>query len=381
MRMHKHNPGHAHPSSVPQPSGGPPGFRRIYYSSSIAPGLMLSALVSDAVENHALPVMVFHHGWHQQATDVADTGAEIARAGFVTILPDMRGRGMSQGVPDASGYELQDSVDALDQVERNFTRKPGTPGPYVGGMSGGGGSTYSMAGHFPYRFAAAMVLCGMSDYALWYEKDAAGSFRDEMDAWIGGPPSKLPLQYRNRSGLFLLANLRMPLYVFHGSEDESVPPEHARKIDERRDDERFGGLAEVTILPKVGHAIASEHWLPALKAFPERHPLGLLPGKSELYTVAGYLDLGFLRVDLGTMDASARLELSQDKDGHPQMVVVQTGGSAPVIHVSINMGAGAVCEAQSGKTVAEHTKNGVTHVYISNWADGAVIRIFGGKLP
>jgi pimeloyl-ACP methyl ester carboxylesterase len=342
---------------------------------------MLSALVSDTIEDRTLPVLVFHHGWHQQAADAADKGAEIAKAGFAVIMPDMRGRGMSQGMPDASGYELQDSVDALDWAGKHFARKAGTPGPYVGGMSGGGGNTYSMAGHFPYRFAAAMALCGMSDYALWYEKDAAGSFRDEMDAWIGGPPSKFPLRYRNRSGLFLLTNLRMPLYVFHGSEDESVPSEHAHKVNERRDDERFGGLAEVTILTKVGHNIPPEHWLPALKAFPERHPLGLLPGKTELYTVAGYLDLGFLRVDLGTMDASARLELSHDKDGHPQLIIAQTGGSAPVVHISANMGKDVTCEVQPGETIAQHMENGVAHVYISNWADGIGIRILGGKLP
>ncbi|HHN46604.1 MAG TPA: hypothetical protein ENN09_04105 [Planctomycetes bacterium] len=359
----------------------PEGFRRIHYLSAISPGMLLSALVSDNVEDPALPIIVFHHGWHQEAATVADYGRTIAGAGCVAILPDMRGRGKSQGVPDASGYELQDSVDALDCIEELYPRGEGVPGPYVAGASGGGGNTCSITAHFPYRFAAALSLCGMTDYAVWYEDDAEGVFRDEMDVWIGGPPSAFSTAYRNRSVLHLLANLRMPLYALHGEEDSAVSVEHARRLAARRDDEKFGGLVEPLMLPGVGHAIPAEHWLPVLSVLPERHPLGLLPGRNETYVVAGYIELGFLRVDLGTMNASARLELTQERDGVPRVRVLPLDGASPAVRVAVRMGAEAGHEVTAGVLALERRSGGVIDLFFNDWQNGIGLEIPKGILP
>lgn len=44
-------------------------------------------------------------------------------------------------------------------------------------------------------------MCGITDYAVWYEQDEIGEFRDELDIWIGCSPDDDAMAYRSRSGL------------------------------------------------------------------------------------------------------------------------------------------------------------------------------------
>lgn len=238
------------------------------YPSSIDPKLRLSA--EFHVPEKPKPLCLFFHGWHMTAAGSSRGGhiAKLAR-GFFVVNVDMRGRGESTGAPDASGHELIDGLDALDFARTAWPEAvQEDAGPYVIGGSGGGGNTLALAGKAPDLFAAAVAWAGMSDYALWYEDDGKGRYRDEMErkGWIGGSPATNPESYRSRSGLCVLGNVTSPVLVIHGRRDEAVPVHHAERYKTRAEQLRKSNVE--LHLNDAGHD--SIEW-PRVLAFLERH--------------------------------------------------------------------------------------------------------------
>jgi len=178
------------------------------------------------------PILLMSHGWHESVTrPEADTPNPYP--GFLTVQVDMRGRAYSSGEPDANGYELYDFLDALSYAQEHYSDFISDPDRvhFIGG-SGGGGNALALAARFPDLFASVVAMYGMSDYAAWYQGDEVGEFRDEMDIWIGTPPSVNAEAYAVRSGITALPNLLSPLYLVHGETDFRVPSSHSRNYAE-----------------------------------------------------------------------------------------------------------------------------------------------------
>ncbi len=174
-------------------------------------------------------ILVTAHGWHG-ALD--DPDPDIGRGDYLQIEVDMRGRAFSDGHPDASGWELQDWIDAVEFAKREYAEHISDPDcVYAEGGSGSGGNVYALVGKYPDYFAAAAVHAGMSDYTLLYAQDEVGEFMDELEGqgWIGGSPESRPEAYRSRGGLTTVGNLLTPLHVDHGETDVRVTVAHARR--------------------------------------------------------------------------------------------------------------------------------------------------------
>ncbi len=286
-------------------------FRRydgIKYHSSREPNLELVADVF--VPSFVAPVLLVFHGWHGDRKSALRT-AELFADEYVVVVPDMRGRGDSSGQPDVNGWELLDAYDAVTFVKRRFADRVIAGAPmYCLGGSGGGGNVYAMLGKFPWSFAAAAAFCGVSDYAKWYEGDALGEFRDDMDVWIGVKPSDSPSVYQARSGIELLENLHTPLLVYHGAKDARVPVEMARRYVAKA----RGLNKPVTYheLPDVGHDIDQGALAAEIKDFFKQHPRPLAVPTQGIWTVGGYLQTPTARVELPSLDmlAKARLTLT-----------------------------------------------------------------------
>jgi predicted peptidase len=175
----------------------------------------------------------------------------------------MRGRAFSDGHADCNGWELLDVIDAVNYAREHYRDYMIDPEiVYFEAGSGGGGNAMAIVNKFPDFFAAATALCGISDYALWYLNDTIGEFRDEMDVWIGFPPSANLMAYRARSGLHLLQNLHIPLFISHGETDIRVPAIHSRLYVEEAGRLGKGGLIRYFELPGVG---TRDHWGNATK--------------------------------------------------------------------------------------------------------------------
>lgn len=104
--------------------------------------------------------------------------------------------------------QLLDSVVANNRVDPERV--------YLTGLSRGGGAAWEMAVHYPDKFAALAVVCGMAPvpYASWLNK-------------------------------------QMPIWVFHGEDDESIPFSESEEMVKVL--KKMGYKVRFTRYPGVGH--------------------------------------------------------------------------------------------------------------------------------
>lgn len=115
--------------------------------------------------------------------------------------------------PLAMAYEL------LNELIEEYPADTGRV--YITGLSMGGFGTWDLIARYPDMFAAAMPVCG------------------------GGDPEQADKL------------TELPIWNFHGAEDDIVPPEMSRKMI--RAIREAGGLPGYTEYPGVGH----DSWIPA----------------------------------------------------------------------------------------------------------------------
>lgn len=104
--------------------------------------------------------------------------------------------------------QLLDTIVAENRVDKSRI--------YLTGLSRGGGAAWEMAVQYPDKFAAMAVVCGMTPvpYASWIDKN-------------------------------------MPIWVFHGEEDESIPISESEAMVARL--KGMGHDVQFTRYPGVGH--------------------------------------------------------------------------------------------------------------------------------
>lgn len=292
----------------------------VHYESSVTPGLSLAArIIKPARPSY---ILVGTHGWHMSIPEHTVMEEPDPNNHYLRVQVDMRGRAHSTGNPDCNGLELFDVIDAVNYVRRHYREWIIDPAiVYFEAGSGGGGNALAIVGKFPDFFAAGTALCGISDYALWYENDHIGEFRDEMDVWVGCSPADHPMAYQARSGLRLLPNLQTPLYLAHGETDERVPVEHSRmyvatavKLNKKK-------LIQYDELPGVG---TQSHWGNATASDMDRvntnsernrqmHRKPVTLPRSGSLVIAGYLVTKYFSIHLDSMDKVALLEYDLDQ--------------------------------------------------------------------
>ncbi|WP_126247023.1 carboxylesterase family protein [Chitinophaga rhizosphaerae] len=136
--------------------------------------------------------------WAPMMVTQDSTGDRIFN--FPTSLPPT--------APSRLLYQLIDSLLASGSVDAKRV--------YVGGLSMGGMGTFDMLSRFPRRFAAAFPICG------------AGN-------------EKLAKRYAKNTAL----------WIFHGADDNVVPPTSSRKFYEMLKEK--GADVKYTEYPGVGH--------------------------------------------------------------------------------------------------------------------------------
>ncbi|MCU6796296.1 prolyl oligopeptidase family serine peptidase [Paenibacillus sp. WQ 127069] len=287
----------------------------IYYTSSRNPAVRLAMRVLKPAK--PAPMLVTTHGWHMSIPEFVYMDEPYGEGKYVVVEVDMRGRAFSTGSPDCNGWELLDIIDAVAYVRQHYEACLIEPDVvYFEAGSGGGGNAYALIGKFPDFFAAATAMCGITDYAVWYEQDEIGEFRDELDIWIGCSPDDDAMAYRSRSGLEVLPNLLTPLFIAHGQTDIRVPVEHARMYRERA---RMLGLEEKISYLELEGVGTREHWggatheqMRAMAELSEQnrqrfHSPITIPEQGS-FIVAGYLMTKRFSVVLDSLDRVAVIE-------------------------------------------------------------------------
>ncbi|RKN84942.1 alpha/beta hydrolase family protein [Paenibacillus ginsengarvi] len=286
----------------------------IYYESTRTPGVMLAArIVKPAKPSY---IVAGTHGWHMSIPKFQHMEQPVEGNDYLRVDVDMRGRSFSEGAPDCNGWELYDVIDAIEYAKKAYAQYILDPDiVYFEAGSGGGGNAMAIVGKFPDYFAACTALCGISDYALWYEHDDIGEFRDEMDVWIGPSPDADPMAYRARSGLELLGNLQTPIYLAHGETDIRVPSVHSRNFVRKAAETGKGGLVRYYELPGVGTrdhwGLATEEMMERVRRESENNRLEhracvRIPEKGAL-TVGGYLFTKHFSIVIDSLNIVATL--------------------------------------------------------------------------
>jgi len=229
------------------------------YPSSLDENLQLYA--DFQLPSQPSHLRLHFHGWHGSVNKQhQDNVAASEKKSQLMIHVEMRGRGDSTGKPDCNGWELQDAIDAVEFARSKFSEYIIEPDKvFLSGGSGGGGNVLAILGKFPDYFCRAHVDCGISDYVRFYNEDAVGEFRDEMEGagWIGGNPTNNKNAYLSRGGLTSVQNLLTPVIIFHGQNDIRVPATHARDYIKAAQQLDKWPLITYVELPDCG---GGDHW-------------------------------------------------------------------------------------------------------------------------
>jgi predicted peptidase len=186
-----------------------PGTGTYVFGSFQSPGQPSGIVIPYAVHlppgfkrrGPPLPLVLFLHGSSERGTDgVKQTQAGIGpalerfpeRYPAVVLLPQIAKAKRWEGSPDAPQIEAA-VMALLSRVENRYATDPKRV--TVTGLSLGGKGAWAFASHHPDRFAALLPICG------------------------GGDPASLapPLA-------------RMPIWAFHGSEDQTIPVQASRDL-------------------------------------------------------------------------------------------------------------------------------------------------------
>jgi pimeloyl-ACP methyl ester carboxylesterase len=198
-----------------------------YQSGHDGVTLQANAIYPDSTP-HPPPILFVLHGYTNDMNAVFATQAMLADRGLFTIGPAMRGRDGSGGTPDDSAWELQDIVDAIPIVGRQFPAEADTGNVNVVGYSGGGGNTFGLMSKFPDTFRLAAAFFGMSDYGYdlmhgWYEYGGQG-YQSVLRQRIGGSPYDVPNLYMARSSLLAVRNNRYTAFQMYVDSQEATCP-------------------------------------------------------------------------------------------------------------------------------------------------------------
>ncbi len=147
-------------------------------------------------------------GWKQVAVGLGRSILlDVNRWPFIVIFP--------QKQIATDNWEDEDAMvmAALEQTRREYNVDPSRI--YLTGLSQGGHGTWAVAARHPDLFAAIAPICGWGDQSI---------------------ARKLT---------------KMPIWVFHGEQDEVVSVERSREME--RYLQEAGGSCKLTIYPGVGH--------------------------------------------------------------------------------------------------------------------------------
>jgi dipeptidyl aminopeptidase/acylaminoacyl peptidase len=257
-------------------SAGVMRMEKITYRSRVGdldiPAFVFQPLTSDPDSRHPGLVWVHENVRGHLYEHYIPYVREATARGFVVIAPEYRGSiGYGEALYDAIDYggaEIDDVVTAVDVLKARYPHVDPLRVGIVGWSHGGMIallSTFRNAGVF--RAAAALVPVTN----LFHRVARKGQERQlqviDPHNRFGGTPSEKPEAYRERSPLFHVDKLQIPLLVHVADNDEDVTIEESMQlVDALR--ARKPDLAQTHVYqkPPGGHSfdrrVAPRTWIP-----------------------------------------------------------------------------------------------------------------------
>lgn len=179
--------------------------------------------------------------------------------GFVVIAPEYRGSvGYGRAFYDAIDYGGAEVDDVAQAASVLAQRYPSVDAERIGiiGWSHGGMIALLAAARYPTAFQATAAMVPVTNLFHRLARKGVDAQRRAIDPQnrFGGGPAEQPSVYRERSPLFQLDRIKVPLLVHVADNDEDVEIEETMPlVDALR--ARKPGLASVKVYhaPRGGH--------------------------------------------------------------------------------------------------------------------------------
>lgn len=234
-----------------------------YLITYLSDGLRITGIMNVPAGEGPFPVIILNHGYYDPAVYISGMGTQpfaeaFARHGYLTLAPDYRIYGGSEGAPDP--YRTGFAVDLLNLFAA-VKSLPEAQADAIGlwGHSMGGGVALEALVVNPPGLRAAVLMAPMSgDFADNYHLIVAARGSNPLGPDWAISPEEAPDAYQQLSPINYLSYVGVPVQIHQGERDEVIPPTWGSRLAEAL--QAAGKDAALYLYPGAGHSFYGNDW-------------------------------------------------------------------------------------------------------------------------
>lgn len=213
----------------------------------LSEGLRLRTYLCKPKIQQKYPLVIVNHGGGGMSPTYEHLCRYLALQNIVAAVMTYRGFYPSEGKQMYGHGEAQDIINLINElISRDYVDSTRIG---VLGISRGGHHALMVSAEIPLSavavWSAPTNLFELYDIHPFMLRDI-----------IGGSPANLENEYYKRSPVYFVENMKAPLLVIHGKNDEVVPVSHALNLD--REFKRLNKDCKLSILDNEEHNFSVE---------------------------------------------------------------------------------------------------------------------------